>query len=57
MTNFERIKAMSVEEMAKHIDAEYGMHQFCTSGIDCTAIECDECIVAWLESEVQDAAD
>lgn len=54
MTNFERIKAMTIEEMAKHIDAEYGMHQFCTSGIDCTAIECDECIVAWLESEVQD---
>lgn len=54
MTNFERIKAMSVEEMAKCIDAQCGMQQFCNSGIDCTAIECDECIVAWLESEVQD---
>ena len=57
MTNYERIKAMSVEEMAKCIDAQCGMHQFCNAGIDCTAIECDECIVAWLESEVQDEAD
>lgn len=57
MTNFERIKAMSVEEMAKYIDIQYCMHQFCDPRIVCSGTECTECILAWLEREVQDEAD
>ena len=54
MTNFERIKAMSVEEMAKYIDAQYSQHSFCNPRKNCEGIDCTECIEAWLESEVQD---
>lgn len=57
MTNFERIKAMSVEEMAKYIDAQYCQHSFCGPRKNCEGIECTECIAAWLEREVQDEAD
>lgn len=54
MTNFERIKAMSVEEMAKYIDLQYCMHQFCDPRKVCEGTECAECLVEWLEREVQD---
>ena len=55
-TNFERIKNMSVEELAEFIDSgdECG---FCNQfGVD-TGRECDgdcvECIIFWLRSEVK----
>lgn len=57
MTNFERIKAMSVVEMAEYVDGEYARHPFCDPRKDCTGYECTDCIAEWLESEVQDEAD
>lgn len=54
MTNFERIKAMTIEEMAENLPCphtgylcalEYGFN---------VAENCYECTLAWLESEVQD---
>ena len=61
MTNYERIKAMSVEEMAKnHSFLFYGA---CTakSPLKCEkdAIEkgltpCSQCVLKWLNSEVEE---
>ena len=53
MTNFERIKQMSVEEMASY---------FCIGGLPicplhaphCKDNKCPECFKKWLESEVDD---
>lgn len=63
MTNFERIKAMTIEEMAIYL-AIIARSDNC---IDSRAMGCDDCIfneicklrskkdcVKWLESEVQD---
>ena len=55
-TNFERIKNMSVEELAEFIDSgdECG---FCNQFGGDTGRECDgdcvECIIFWLRSEVK----
>ena len=53
MTNYERIKQMSVEEMASY---------FCIGGLPicplhtphCKDDKCSECFKQWLESEVDD---
>ena len=53
MTNFERIKQMTVEEMASY---------FCIGGLPicplhaphCKDNKCPECFKKWLESEVDD---
>ena len=53
MTNYERIKAMSVEEMAAY---------FCIGGLPicplnaphCHSNECPKCFKRWLESEVKE---
>ena len=53
MTNYERIKQMSVEEMASY---------FCIGGLPicplhaphCQDDKCSECFKKWLESEVDD---
>ena len=53
MTNYERIKQMSVEEMASY---------FCIGGLPicplhaphCKDDKCPECFKKWLESEVDD---
>lgn len=53
MTNYERIKQMSVEEMASY---------FCIGGLPicplhaphCKDDKCSECFKQWLESEVND---
>lgn len=52
MTNYERIKNMSVEEMQK---ALYGcLGDECTLPVMCClAQNCKECIKQWLESEVE----
>ena len=66
MTNFERIKNMTVEEMAEMIfnDANNGYYycNYCSYqsfyAPHCTAVEiaqsCKKAIAKWLESEVQD---
>lgn len=56
MTNFERIKAMSVEEMAKWV-VDQPSCIFPTRY--CYGMLCHECWCEWLEmeSEVQDEAD
>ena len=57
MTNYERIKAMSVEEMARMLmcPAEYDLNFNRTA--DCHADmsrNCNECTRNWLNSEAQD---
>ena len=55
MTNFDRIKAMSIDELAKFIpDWSY------TKACKCDELpyaqcnyECDKCVKEWLESEVE----
>lgn len=53
MTNFERIKAMSVEGLAKEL-AKDSACEFCKM-LDkqtCIKITCEQGIIQWLESEV-----
>ena len=56
-TNFERIKNMSVEELAEFIDSgdECGFcNQFgVVTGRKCDG-DCVECIIFWLRSEVKE---
>lgn len=54
MTNFERIKAMTIDEMAKYKDETDGAAPFCNPENVCEDGVCVDCIKAWLESEVQD---
>ena len=68
MTNFEKIKAMGVEELAEYIDkhddalcdkicnAVWKQHHICPDGIDDESVErycCIRCIKNWLESEAE----
>ena len=61
MTNYERIKAMSVEEMAKnHCTLFYGACK-ARSTLKCekNTIEkgltpCSQCVLEWLNSEVEE---
>ena len=72
MTNFEKIKQMSVEEMAEAIqnitNSEYDV-KFCQNKKECDEklddfcfendvfdvdLPCRNCIIEWLESEVQE---
>lgn len=62
MTNYDRTKAMSVEEMADYIyshDDELNdkicktMHTECPFGDDVEPNNCKDCIKQWLESEVE----
>lgn len=57
MTNFEKIKTMTVEEMAKLLDEGECWH--CVRYKTQTALECLGCVCAdgvkqWLESEVEE---
>lgn len=55
MTNFEKIKQMSVEELAERL----GRATYCTTCYYDTSIceekdNCTECMKEWLESEVSE---
>jgi hypothetical protein len=51
MTNHEKIKQMTVDELAAFIEAnQYG----CRLATDCLNGNCKECIKIWLEQEVQE---
>lgn len=56
MTNYEKIKAMSIEEMVDVADelSCFGKCGFCTEGTGphCDG-KCDEHIAEWLESEAE----
>lgn len=56
MTNFERIKAMSVDEIAAWIPCPYMVDVYgeCKFGWHRQEQSCEECKREWLESEVQD---
>lgn len=61
MTNYERIKAMSLEEMAAFVEAagRNTCHKICVyrqGGENCKKIPCEIGIKHWLESEVLDNA-
>ena len=49
MTNYERIKNMSVEEMAEFLNEASNC---CLVPTDCITESCTECLKQWLESEV-----
>ena len=50
MTNHEKIKQMTVDELAAFIEAnQYG----CRLATDCLSGNCRECIKIWLNREVQ----
>jgi len=46
MTNYEKIKQMSIDEMAEFI----GECDYCNNDLECNG-NCDECCKKWLESE------
>ena len=54
MTNYERIKAMSVEEMAEFLDDAIDKECFCCvyKHKNCYNIDCKTGYTEWLESEV-----
>jgi hypothetical protein len=57
MTNFERIKAMSVEEMAILVldfDREYAEYILSDGTVTCSQEEAIEDAKKWLESEVEE---
>ena len=50
MTNHEKIKQMTADELAEFIAAnQYG----CRLATDCLSGDCKECVKLWLEREVQ----
>lgn len=56
MTNFEKIKQMTVKEFAEMFGAGI-CERICSriSDIDCTGdVECDDCIIDWLNQEVEE---
>lgn len=54
MTNFDRIKQMTVEEMAEWLDSfSYTNCECCAyKGAPCSGVTCEEGHTKWLESEV-----
>ncbi len=65
MTRFEWIKAMTVQEMAEGIDKmQFATNEICKEMLVCPYMNedgdvsddcnCIECIVKWLESEVEE---
>ena len=54
MTNYERIKSMSVEEMAEEMPCPYlnDSHGECKYGLHTQELTCKECAKQWLEREV-----
>ena len=55
MTNFERIKAMSVEELSRFIISTAWVCRYCDPEKECGwDDDCSLCSKEWLESEVQD---
>lgn len=53
MTNFERIKAMTVEEMAEFLPATVSMGIVSAYCFVCKEANCSKCKKQWLESEVE----
>ena len=55
MTNFERIKAMSIEQLAEMLDGEC---EFCAyNGIHCVSnreMRCDEGCLKWLKNNCEE---
>lgn len=56
MTNYEKIKNMSVDEMAKKLAEETKFCAFvgCPTVGNITTEDCRKCIAKWLESEVEE---
>jgi hypothetical protein len=55
MTNYERIKSMTIEEMVEFLrEAGTGMAVWCNKRCRLISITCTECIQEYLESEVEE---
>lgn len=59
MTNYEKIKSMSIEEMAEYVDSHEALRNICKycefQFKDCSYvhISCNPAIKKWLESEAE----
>jgi hypothetical protein len=57
VTNADRIRAMSDEELAKWIDWLFGRCEWCDTDKmatdDCNDVECTPCIVEWLQQPAE----
>ncbi len=52
MNNFEKIKAMSIDEMAEFIAENINCGSCCLTDTACSVdLECDEVVKQWLETE------
>ena len=55
MTNYEKIKAMSVEEMANFFYSFFWEENICSSMSDCVCNEnCHDCAIKYLQQESED---
>ena len=55
MSNYEKIKNMSIDEMADFLEDIYGVDCNCPAKASCDMFDsCLQAIVAWLESEVKE---
>ena len=56
MTNYERIKSMTIEEITELIARSDFSCDYCVvkSGMNCGNISCDDGVRAYLESEVEE---
>ena len=55
MTNYEKIKAMSVEEMAKWFEYMPDDCSSCPAHVVCgVGLSCVDTLIKWLESEVEE---
>jgi hypothetical protein len=57
LTNADRIRAMSDEELAKWIDWLFGRCEWCDTDKmatdDCNDVECTSCILEWLKQPAE----
>lgn len=55
MNNFEKIKAMSIDEMAEFIAENINCGSCCLTDTACPVdLECDEVVKQWLQAESED---
>ena len=52
MTNYDRIKSMSIEEMAVSLMCPADIDETFKKPKDCSCRNCSACTLEWLESEV-----
>lgn len=54
MTNFEKLKSMSIDELAIFSCDTYGCPKQTNNDVECSKISCRDCWKRWLEIEVEE---